>query len=227
MYPETVVVVGGGTMGAGIAQAFASIGSVVTVLEASQEYASSARDRLSDALAKAQERGKVDSAREVLERLSVRTGQSPTDADLYVEAVPENADMKKAVLQSLSNAAPPDAVLATNTSSLPVTDLALAVTNPGRFLGMHFFNPVPASLLVEVVRHDGTTDAVIERARAWVDALAKESILVRDTPGFATSRLGVAVGLEAIRMLEEGVGSAADIDTAMRLGYRWPMGRCG
>jgi len=89
---------------------------------------------------------------------------------------------------------------------------------------MHFFNPVPASVLVELIRHDGTTDAVIERARGWITALGKESILVRDTPGFATSRLGVAVGLEAIRMLEEGVGSAEDIDTAMRLGYRWPMG---
>jgi 3-hydroxybutyryl-CoA dehydrogenase len=89
---------------------------------------------------------------------------------------------------------------------------------------MHFFNPVPASLLVELIRHDATTDAVMERAQAWIAALGKESILVRDTPGFATSRLGVAVGLEAIRMLEEGVGSAEDIDTAMRLGYRWPMG---
>lgn len=224
MYPETMVVVGGGTMGAGIAQAFASIGSVVTVLEASMEYAMTAEERLRAALIKAAERGKIASAHDVLDRISVRTDSLPLDAELYVEAVPEDLETKSAVLQRLSDAAPEDAVIATNTSSLPVTDLARAVAEPGRFLGMHFFNPVPASLLVELIRHEGTTDAVIELARAWIAALGKESILVRDTPGFATSRLGVAVGLEAIRMLEEGVGSAEDIDTAMRLGYRWPMG---
>lgn len=224
MYPETVVVVGGGTMGAGIAQAFAAIGSVVTVLEANTEYALSAQDRLRAALTRAAERGKIASAQDVLGRISVRTGALPEDAELYVEAVPESLEAKSAVLQRLSDVAPNDAVIATNTSSLPVTDLARAVADPGRFLGMHFFNPVPASLLVELIRHENTTDAVIELARAWIAALGKESILVRDTPGFATSRLGVAVGLEAIRMLEEGVGSAEDIDTAMRLGYRWPMG---
>lgn len=224
MHPERVVVVGGGTMGAGIAQAFATIGSAVTVVEASQEYAAAARDRLSVSLAKAEERGKVESATAVLERITVRADDPPSGGDLYVEAVPEDADTKKIVLQRLSDAAPPEATIATNTSSLPVTDLARAVMRPGRFIGMHFFNPVPASLLVELIRHDGTTDAVIERAQAWIAALGKESVLVRDTPGFATSRLGVAVGLEAIRMLEEGVGSAEDIDTAMRLGYRWPMG---
>ena len=224
MYPESVVVVGGGTMGIGIAQAFATIGSAVTVVEASQEYAASARDRLGTSLVKAQARGKVDSAKTVLERISVRTDAPPSDAQLYIEAVPEDVDTKTAVLQQLSNAAPPEALIVTNTSSLPVTDLARAVTTPGRFLGMHFFNPVPGSLLVELIRHDATTDAAIEQAQGWIAALGKESILVRDTPGFATSRLGVAVGLEAIRMLEEGVGSAEDIDTAMRLGYRWPMG---
>ncbi|MDQ4036790.1 MAG: 3-hydroxyacyl-CoA dehydrogenase family protein [Actinomycetota bacterium] len=224
MYPKRVVVVGGGTMGAGIAQAFAAIGSVVTVLEDNQEYAAGARDRLSAALTRAQERGKVDSAQAVLERISVGTGSPPHDAELYIEAVPEDVGTKTAVLHRLSDTSPADAVIATNTSSLPVTELARVVSSPGRFLGMHFFNPVPASLLVELIRHDATTDPVIERAQAWIAGLGKESILVRDTPGFATSRLGVAVGLEAIRMLEEGVGSAQDIDTAMRLGYRWPMG---
>ncbi len=224
MYPERVVVVGGGTMGAGIAQSFATVGSTVTVIEASQEFTATARDRLNTGLVKAQERGKIDSAAAVLARIDVRTGALPTDAELYVEAVPEDITMKIDVLQRISSAAGLEAMLATNTSSLPITELAAAVTDPGRFVGMHFFNPVPASVLVELIRHDGTTDAVIERARGWITALGKESILVRDTPGFATSRLGVAVGLEAIRMLEEGVGSAEDIDTAMRLGYRWPMG---
>lgn len=216
--------VGGGTMGAGIAQSFAAIGSTVTVIEASQEYADAARNRLKAQLAKAEERGKVASASDVLERIEIRTGDAPSNADLYVEAVPEDVALKMPVLQRLSAAAPADAILATNTSSLPITDLAAAVDKPDRFLGMHFFNPVPASILVEIIRHQGTSDAVIDRARTWITALGKDSIVVRDTPGFATSRLGVAVGLEAIRMLEEGVGSAEDIDTAMRLGYRWPMG---
>ncbi|MDQ3475074.1 MAG: 3-hydroxyacyl-CoA dehydrogenase family protein [Actinomycetota bacterium] len=224
MYPERVVVVGGGTMGAGIAQSFATVGSTVTVVEASQDAAAAARDRLSTSLAKALQRGKIDSAAAVLGRINVRTGALPSDAELYVEAVPEDIDMKLDVLQRVSSAAGAETIMATNTSSLPITELAAAVPNPGRFLGMHFFNPVPASVLVELIRHDGTTDAVIERAGEWISALGKESIVVRDTPGFATSRLGVAVGLEAIRMLEEGVGSAEDIDTAMRLGYRWPMG---
>lgn len=216
--------VGGGTMGAGIAQSFAAIGSTVTVIEASQEYADAARNRLNAQLTKAEERGKVASAADVLERIDVRTGVPPNNAELYVEAVPEDVALKTPVLQRLSSAAPADAVIATNTSSLPITDLAAVVDNSDRFLGMHFFNPVPASVLVELIRHQGTSDAVIDRARTWITALGKESIVVRDTPGFATSRLGVAVGLEAIRMLEEGVGSAEDIDTAMRLGYRWPMG---
>ncbi len=224
MYPKRVVVVGGGTMGAGIAQAFAAIGSVVTVLEDNQEYAAGARDRLSAALTRAQERGKVDSAQAVLERISVGTGSPPHDAELYIEAVPEDVGTKTAVLHRLSDTSPADAVIATNTSSLPVTELARVVSSPGRFLGMHLFNPVPASLLVELIRHDATTDPVIERAQAWIAGLGKESILVRDTPGFATSRLGVAVGLEAIRMLEEGVADAESIDRAMELGYRHPMG---
>jgi len=120
--------------------------------------------------------------------------------------------------------AAPGAVLASNTSSLSIATLARALRAPERLCGMHFFNPVPASALVELVRHPGTSDATLLRARQWAGTLGLESIVVQDVPGFATSRLGVAVGLEAIRMLEEGVASAADIDTAMRLGYRWPMG---
>lgn len=224
MKPERVVVVGGGTMGAGIAHVFAAIGSRVTVVEASEEYAEAARGRLSASLGKAEERGKLDSAAAALDRIEVTNDDPPGDGELYVEAVPESLDLKADVLRRLSTAAAPEATIATNTSSLPITDLAASVTRPERFIGMHFFNPVPASVLVELIRHEHTAEPVIERARGWVSALGKESILVRDTPGFATSRLGVAVGLEAIRMLEDGVGSAEDIDTAMRLGYRWPMG---
>ena len=193
------------------------------VVEASQEYADAARDRLGAALTKAEERGKVDSAAAVLERIAVQADDPPTGAALYVEAVPEVTDLKTAVLRRLSAAAGPTAIIATNTSSLPITELAGAVADP------HASSACTSSTRCRRAcwsNSSGTTrrDATIERAQPWIVALGKESILVRDTPGFATSRLGVAVGLEAIRMLEEGVGSAEDIDTAMRLGYRWPMG---
>lgn len=115
-------------------------------------------------------------------------------------------------------------MLATNTSSLPVTELAAALTRPGRFLGMHFFNPVPVSALVELVLAPETTSETLDAAVGWTHALGKQEVVVQDSPGFASSRLGLALGLEAIRMLEEGVADPDAIDTAMRLGYRHPMG---
>jgi 3-hydroxybutyryl-CoA dehydrogenase len=138
--------------------------------------------------------------------------------------VPERADLKVAVLAAAESALGPDAVLATNTSSLSVTELAAALRRPARFLGLHFFNPVPASRLVEVVVAPETAPEVVATARTWVRALGKTDVVVRDSPGFASSRLGVLLGLEAIRMLEEGVADAEAIDTAMELGYRHPMG---
>ncbi len=223
--PASVVVVGGGTMGAGIAHLFAAVGSTVVVLEADQALADAAIGRVGASLAKAEEKGKLASAAATLARISAVTEAADLpEAELYVEAVPEDAALKAAVLRTLAGVAGAGAVLATNTSSLSVADLAAAVERPERFCGMHFFNPVPASALVELVRHPVTTDEVLDRVRGWVAAVGKEAIVVRDSPGFATSRLGVAVGLEAIRMLEEGVASADDIDAGMRLGYRWPMG---
>jgi 3-hydroxybutyryl-CoA dehydrogenase len=136
--------------------------------------------------------------------------------------VPEDVELKRRVLSEAASACP-QAVLASNTSSLSISDLAEGL--PGeRVLGMHFFNPVPVQKLVELVHHDGVTGDVVANVRAWAEALGKTVIEVRDSPGFATSRLGVAVGMEAIRMLEEGVATAEDIDTGMRLGYGWPMG---
>jgi 3-hydroxybutyryl-CoA dehydrogenase len=148
----------------------------------------------------------------------------PLDVDLVVEAIPELPDAKRDLLAAAEKVVPPAALLASNTSSLSITELAEALHRPERFVGMHFFNPVPLSALVElVVGRDTAPDAVAD-ARRWVALLGKESIEVRDSPGFATSRLGVALGLEAIRMLEEGVAAAADIDQGMVLGYRHPMG---
>ena len=223
--PEVVGVVGGGRMGAGIAQVFLMLGSRVVVVEADTSAGEAAVGRVREGLDGARERGKLDGDPEgVLERLDVVTAvdQLPA-AGLVVEAVPEDPALKVDVLTAVE-AAVPDAVVATNTSSLSIGELGSALQRPADFVGMHFFNPVPASKLVEVVVAPSTSDATREAVCGWARALGKTDVVVRDSPGFATSRLGVALGLEAIRMLEEGVADAAAIDTAMELGYRHPMG---
>ena len=222
-----VAVIGGGTMGAGIVQQFLTAGASVVLVEATAEAADAGRGRVGAGLDKARERGKIDAEPAAyLDRLSTVTDASdiPADAGLVVEAVPERPELKLSVLTAAEAAVGEDTVLASNTSSLSVTELAAALKRPGRFLGTHFFNPVPASKLVEIVTAPETDPAVLEAVRGWVGALGKTEIVVRDAPGFATSRLGVMLGLEAIRMVEEGVASPADIDTAMELGYRHPMG---
>ncbi|MCZ2821385.1 3-hydroxyacyl-CoA dehydrogenase family protein [Modestobacter sp. VKM Ac-2977] len=225
--PEQVGVIGGGRMGAGIAQAFLVAGARVEVVEAGDEAAEAARGRVSAGLEEAARRGKLTAeVAEVLGRLTLvdSPAQLAEDAGLVVEAVPERADLKVAVLTAAEAVLGPDAVLATNTSSLSVTELAAALQRPTRFLGLHFFNPVPASKLVEVVVAPETAEDVVAASREWVRALGKTDVVVRDSPGFASSRLGVLLGLEAIRMLEEGVADAEAIDAAMELGYRHPMG---
>ncbi|MFD9734177.1 3-hydroxyacyl-CoA dehydrogenase family protein [Umezawaea sp. NPDC059074] len=219
------VVIGGGTMGAGIAHLLLAGGHDVTLAEAGADRAEAAHGAVLRSLTKAAERGKLAATPdELLARLTVvpDLAAAPSDAELVVEAVPENADLKRRVLTQAASVCP-QAVLASNTSSLSIS--ALAEGLPGdRLVGMHFFNPVPVQELVELVHHAGVDPDVVARVRAWAEALGKTVIEVRDSPGFATSRLGVAVGMEAIRMLEEGVASADDIDTGMRLGYGWPMG---
>lgn len=225
--PETVAVVGGGTMGAGIIQQFLTAGARVVLVEASGEAAAAGRERVAAGLGKARERGKIEGGPEdYLAALTTvdAVEQIPAGAGLVVEAVPEKPELKIAVLAAAEAAVGEDTILASNTSSLSVSDLAAALKRPARFLGTHFFNPVPASELVEIVTAPGTDPVVLASVRGWVGALGKTEIVVRDAPGFATSRLGVALGLEAIRMVEEGVASPADIDTAMKLGYRHPMG---
>lgn len=214
-------------MGAGIAQVFLAAGAHVDVVEAGGAAADAARTRIADGLEEAARRGRLDAAvADVLDRLSLRGSAAELDegTGLVVEAVPERADLKASVLRSAESAVGPDAVLATNTSSLSVTELAAALERPDRFLGLHFFNPVPASKLVEVVVARPTDPDLAARASGWVRALGKTDVVVKDSPGFASSRLGVLLGLEAIRMLEEGVADAEAIDTAMELGYRHPMG---
>jgi 3-hydroxybutyryl-CoA dehydrogenase len=228
MAGEHVAVIGGGTMGAGIAHVFLVAGSPVTLVEVDEEAAAAGRARVALSLTRAAARDRLPSGRTpeaiLASLLTVASvDELAGEAALVVEAVPEDAELKRRVLRVASDAVP-GADLATNTSSLSITDLASTLPRPDRFCGMHFFNPVPASALVEVVRHDGLADDVLARALARVERLGLTPVTVRDAPGFASSRLGVAVGLEAIRMLEDGVATAEDIDTAMRLGYRWPMG---
>ncbi|MFC4113947.1 3-hydroxyacyl-CoA dehydrogenase family protein [Nonomuraea zeae] len=223
--PQSVGVYGGGRMGAGIAHTFLAAGSHVTVVESGPETARAARARIGDGLAKAREKGKLGVPPEdALARLRTTTDAGDlAGCELVVEAVPEHAALKAEVLALVERRAA-GAVLATNTSSLSIDGLADALAAPGRFLGLHFFNPVPVSALVEIVTGPRTDPALVTRAQDWVAALGKTPITVADSPGFASSRLGVCLALEAMRMLEEGVAGAADIDTAMTLGYRHPMG---
>jgi 3-hydroxybutyryl-CoA dehydrogenase len=213
-------VVGGGTMGAGIAHVLLAAGDHVTVAEAGADRAAAAREAVAASLRKAEDRGKLTAtASELLGRLDVvdAIDRLPAATELVIEAVPEDVALKQRVFDAARTACP-DALLASNTSSLSIRQLG------GDVVGMHFFNPVPVQALLELVVHDGLAPDHVIRAREWAESLGKTVIEVRDSPGFATSRLGVAVGLEAIRMVEEGVASAADIDTGMRLGYGWPMG---
>lgn len=155
-------------------------------------------------------------------RASASTDVLPADLDVIVEAVVEDPTLKRSILKSAEARDPK--ILASNTSSISIDELASGLARPERFVGMHFFNPVWTISLVEVVKGGATTDATLDGVRAIVDFLGMEQAVINDTAGFATSRLGVLVGIEAIRMVEEGVGSPSDIDKAMRLGYRHPMG---
>lgn len=225
---ETVAVLGAGTMGHGIAQICATAGMRVYLRDIDEAALERGRSGIERSLSKLTEKGRIeaevaDKARELITTtLSLETAVA--DADLVVEAAPERMDLKLSLFEALETNAKPDAILATNTSSLSVTEIAGAVENPTRVLGMHFFNPVPLMKLLEVVQGLSTSDETVAAARAFGERVGKDPIVVKDYPGFASSRLGVILGCEAIRMLETGVASAADIDKAMKLGYRHPMG---
>ena len=224
--PETVGVLGGGRMGAGIAHAFCVAGAAVVVVEQNDDAAEAARGRITAALDRSIAKGTTQESLEALSgRLQVATNYSAfAPCGLVVEAVPENLALKTAALRGVEEQIGEGAWLATNTSSLSVDELAGVLQRPDRFCGLHFFNPVPASTLIEVVLASSTSAELAEKARGWAEALGKTPVVVRDAPGFASSRLGVAIALEAMRMVEEGVASAEDIDTAMVLGYKHPVG---
>lgn len=221
-----IAVVGGGTMGIGIAHRFAANGAVVAVVDVDLDTARIAVERVADTLATAAERGKLnpDDLEAVVENLHAvgSVDELEYGLDLIVEAVIEDVALKQALLAEAEKRSP--VVLASNTSSISIDELAEDLSDPGRFVGMHFFNPVWAMHLVEVIRGSATSTITLERVASMVTFLGMDQALINDAPGFATSRLGVLVGIEAIRMVEEGVGAPADIDRAMSLGYRHPMG---
>lgn len=223
-----VTIVGAGTMGHGIAYVSAVAGYEVTLTDAYAETLERAQQHLQSTLDKGVERGKLTPAKreDALRRVTVTDSLSAAveSADLVIEAVPEQLSLKQTLFTQIDSATPPTAILATNTSSLSITDIASAVQDPSRVIGMHFFNPVPAMKLIELVKGRDTRPEVISTARAFAESLGKTAIVVKDSPGFATSRLGVILGLEAMRMLEQGVASAEDIDRAMELGYNHPVG---
>lgn len=228
MTARRVSVLGAGTMGRGIAQVAAQAGFDVALYDVAASVLAEAAKAIETTLSKGVELGKVSQeARSAsLRRLHPTSDLSAaaSEADLIIEAVPEDLTLKRRVFSDVEPLAPVPAILATNTSSLSVTAIAEAAQDPGRVVGMHFFNPPHLMRLVEVVRGVKTRATTLEATVALARTMGKEPIVVADSPGFATSRLGLALGLEAIRMLESGVASAADIDKAMELGYNHPMG---
>jgi len=224
--PVRVAIIGGGTMGIGIAHRFAVNGATTTVVDVDLATAQAAVEKTAVTIRTAVERGKVTSehADAAIGRLAavVSVDRLESGLDVIVEAVIEDAALKSAILAAAEQRTPK--VLASNTSSISIDSLAEALSHPDQFVGMHFFNPVWAMPLVEVVRGDATSTETLDAVASIVEFLGMEQAVINDAAGFATSRLGVLVGLEAIRMVEEGVAAPQDIDRAMSLGYRHPMG---
>ena len=222
-----VAVLGAGTMGHGIAQAAAAAGFEVTLRDVSEELVGRGLRAVEANLSKGVERGKVTEEERGRALSNIRAAvelEATAGSDLFVEAVPERLDLKRETLRAVEGMNAGDFIFATNTSSLSISEIAEGSRRPARVVGMHFFNPVHVMRLVEIVRGRETSDETVEAVRAVALRMRKEPIIVKDVPGFASSRLGVALGLEAMRMVEEGVAAAKDIDTAMELGYNHPMG---
>ncbi|MCX4244953.1 3-hydroxyacyl-CoA dehydrogenase family protein [Paraliomyxa miuraensis] len=225
---RTVAVLGAGTMGHGIAQVAAAAGLDTRLYDVSDELVQRGLSRVQDNLDKGVQRGKVSAEQRdaALANLHAHTDLTAavTGADMVIEAVPEKLELKQELLGRVAPHVADDAILATNTSSLSVDAIAEGLPGPQRVIGTHFFNPVHIMKLLELIVAPRTSNATLERTRAFGAALGKETITIKDFPGFATSRLGLVIGLEAIRMVEQGVGSPEDIDKAMTLGYGFPMG---
>lgn len=225
---RTICVIGAGTMGRGIAYLSAVAGYDTFMQDNDATALEEGQAAVESMLQKSIAKGRLteDAAYAALERLQPAAELEPAtrDADLIIEAVPEDFDLKKNIFAQADLFCGEETILASNTSSISITKLASNVEKRDRFVGMHFFNPPHAMQLIEIVRGDRTSDDTVANVMRVAESMGKTAIIVRDSPGFATSRLGLAIGLEAMRMLEEGVASAEDIDRAMELGYNHPMG---
>ena len=223
-----ISVIGTGTMGRGIAYLASIAGYDTFIFDVETSALDAAKASIESTLRKGVEKGKVaaDAAKTAMGRLHLASELEPavSTADLIIEAVPEDFNLKKDLFGQADLFCGEETILATNTSSISVSKLAGSVERRDRFVGLHFFNPPHLMKLIEIVRGERTSDATVDEVRAVAEKMGKQPIIVRDSPGFASSRLGVAIGLEAIRMLEENVASAEDIDRAMELGYNHPMG---
>lgn len=223
-----VTVLGAGTMGHGIAHVCALAGHDVVLRDIEASIIDDALEQIEDNLQGGVDRGKIseDEAESALAAIAGETDleASVADASLVIEAIPERLDLKQETFTTVESAAPAGVIIATNTSSLSVTEIASVLDEPGNALGLHFFNPPHIMQLVEIIEAEQTTDETLDSAQRFVEGIDRTPITVRDAPGFASSRLGIAIGVEAIRMVQEGVASPEDIDAAMRLGYNHPMG---
>ena len=228
MQVRTVAVIGAGTMGSGIAQVCAQSGWQTRIFDVFPESLDRGVEKIFSFWDKGIEKGKTTVNEKEKWSLNLKACYEISEAlenvDLVIEAVPEIMHLKKEIFLKIEDLVPKHAILATNTSSLPISEIANITNCPERVIGMHFFNPVPIMKLPELVKHEKCSKETIELAKSVGQEMGKETILVNDVPGFATSRLGVVLGNEAIKMLSQGVASASDIDTAMKLGYKHPMG---
>ena len=225
---ERIAILGAGTMGHGIAQVCSMAGYKTTLYDISQQAIDSGLKKVELNLQKGIDRGKVsvDTKARALANLSGNSvlEQAVQQANLVIEAVPEKLDLKRSLFRQVDSYTAADTIMGSNTSSISIADIATVLEDPANMIGLHFFNPVHIMKLLEMVVHPNTAQRVIDACQVFSERIGKDSILVQNIPGFATSRLGVALGMEAIRMLQDGVASAADIDKAMVLGYKHPVG---
>ena len=222
-----VLVAGAGQMGAGIVQVAVQAGLQATMIDVADEFIAKGMAGIEKQLGRAVEKGRVSTAERDAALGRITTGldvSAGADADLFIEAAPESLEIKRGLLEHAAAALRPEAIIATNTSSLSVTTLAGFVARPERFVGIHFFNPVPAMALVEVVRGAATADATVAAARDFCETVGKTPITVKDSPGFVVNRILFPMINDAAQALAEGVATAADIDTGMKLGANFPMG---
>jgi 3-hydroxybutyryl-CoA dehydrogenase len=227
MQSEHIVVVGAGQMGAGIAQVALVAGLRVTLVDVSKEGLAKGVDRIRAGLGKLVEKGKLDAEKRKAAEANLATSTSATEAkdvDLAIEAVTENEDLKRRIFQELDGVVKPGGVLATNTSSIPITRIAAATKRPEAVIGMHFMNPVPVMQLVELIRGAATSDETYQKTRALAEKMGKTTVVSKDMPGFIVNRILIPMLNEACFALMEGLGTAEDIDTAMKLGTNQPMG---